>query len=311
MYSPALMFMQDIQRIKSASAEHNIVSKLDESMFQIEGFPGAAKAWIHLQKACRFHWNDKLELRDKQLEYYYKKTGFRKVELNETAINFVKGFIGAKGRQDLEGLATWTRKLQINFSSEMDRYRQYHNAELAKERYKEYIDVISNYFLAHHEYEQTITYARFKAPIVNGAVATSINFDATKMFYGSAFEMYGDHLDLLAALNNIYNNRPYDKMLNIDMTKYRQTDKARRPDCLNGMSALDFSYDEYDNSLRNASHHRWFRISEDRRKIEYRKGGTGDLYTLTYAEYTYRCNRLLIQLLILFAFEIEFFSLLG
>lgn len=308
MYSPAMAFMRDLQRIKGAAPTSISQSR---SVFQIEGFPGSAGAWKHLEKACLFHRKKNLNLREKHLEGYYEATSFPRLDFKDTVINFVRAFVGARARQGLEGLIEWKEELQKKFDGEMKRYSSYHNNDVAKERFKEYLDVISTYFAAHHEYEQTITYARFNSPIVVGTIATSANFELTKMFYGSAFEMYGDHFDLLAALNNISHDRPYDQLLNISLAKYRQTDKSKRPDCLKGTGGLDFFYEEYDSSLRNASHHRWIRISDDRRTIEYRNGGSGEKRVLSYAEYTFRCNKLFIQLLVLFAFEIEFFGLLG
>lgn len=40
----------------------------------------------------------------------------------------------------------------------------------------------------------------------------SSDFDKTKMYYGSTFEVLGSNLDIIAALNNIICRRAFDKM---------------------------------------------------------------------------------------------------
>ena len=56
---------------------------------------------------------------------------------------------------------------------------------------------------------------------------------------------------------------------------------------------------EYDNRLRNASHHRWLRLSDDRSEISFREGGNGAVRRLSYAEYLHHCCAITTQLMLL------------
>ena len=108
------------------------------------------------------------------------------------------------------------------------------------------------------------------------------------MFYGNAFEVLGSHLDVPAALNNIINCRPFDQMSAMDLKQFRTINKANRTNCFANNVELSWLVSEYDSSVRNASHHRWFKLDDTRRKISYRSGGTGALQHMTYAEYLMR-----------------------
>jgi hypothetical protein len=58
------------------------------------------------------------------------------------------------------------------------------------------------------------------------AVATSSDFDSTRMFYGNAFETLGSLLDLPAAVNNILLGRPFDQMATMTLAQFRTINKA-------------------------------------------------------------------------------------
>jgi len=124
------------------------------------------------------------------------------------------------------------------------------------------------------------------------------------MFYGNAFELLGSHLDIPAALNNIIAGRAYDQMEAMDLNKYRSLNKANRLGVFLADSEFLGLALEYDSMVRNASHHRWFKLNDSRTEITYRSGGTGALNKMTYAQYLTRCNRLIIQVMLLCCLEL-------
>lgn len=301
-YFPALELMQNfkkdilenLQKDQSAAPAHD---------YFIEGFPGAAKAWKHLEKACRFHRKENFDLRDRSLAAFRAETEFEEDEFDSTLFNFIECFLGPSGRQTTQDLSDWIKGIYKRYPEELKRFLKHYINDLQDERLKEYIEICSEYFSAHHEFEQTILYNRHNLKIPEDSAASSANFESTKMFYGNAFELLGSHLDIVAALNNIDQGRPYDQMQKMDLNKYREINKANRTECLKNNRILGYLFDEYDSTIRNASHHRWFRISDDRQIINYRSGGTGAKHSITYAEYTYRCNKLFLQLLAIFSLE--------
>lgn len=125
------------------------------------------------------------------------------------------------------------------------------------------------------------------------------------MFYGNAFEAFGDNVELLTAVNNLIENRPFDQLRSITFEAYRATDKAGRTKAFAGNSALAAVAGEFDNQLRNASHHGGMTFDRASGMIEYRagKGGQGEVETISYAAYLARSSRLFIQPMLVFRLE--------
>lgn len=136
-------------------------------------------------------------------------------------------------------------------------------------------------------------------------VAASSNFDLTRMFYGNAFEAFGDNVELLTAVNNLIEDRPFDQLRSITFEAYRTTDKAGRTKAFADNPALAAVAGEFDNQLRNASHHGGMTFDRVSGMIEYRagKGGQGEVETICYAAYLARSSRLFIQLMLVFRLE--------
>ncbi|MFI8611367.1 hypothetical protein ACIGFL_24005 [Pseudomonas sp. NPDC077649] len=302
-YFPAMELMHNFRGeiLKKLSEGKKIPPIRD---YLLEGFPGAARAWRHLEKACRFHRKGKHDLRDRNLAAFRAETGFKEDDFDSTLFDFIECFLGPSGRETTQKNSDWIKQIYKSHPDELKRFLKHYIEDLQDERLKEYIEICAEYFSAHHEYEQTILYNRHGIEIPEDSAASSANFELTKMFYGNAFELLGAHLDIIAALNNIDQGRPYDQMQKMDLKKYRSLNKANRTECLKNNPNLGSLFEEYDSTIRNASHHRWFRISDDRQVISYRSGGTGAKQSITYAEYTYRCNKLFLQILLVFSLEI-------
>ena len=167
------------------------------------------------------------------------------------------------------------------------------------ERLDGYIELLQEYFKGYGDFSQTLVYVKMDEPLAGDRHASSADFGATRMFYGNAFELLGSHLDMVAALFNIVEGRQYDQLSKISLANYRSINKANRTACFAGHAVLSRLAVEYDSSIRNASHHRWFKLDARRENISYRSGGTGALRTMSYAEYLYRCNKLLLQIMAL------------
>jgi len=165
------------------------------------------------------------------------------------------------------------------------------------------MDVFDHFFRAYDEFNQTLMYVRRQIALPVDPYAPSTDFGNTKLYYGEAFEVLGSHIDLLAAVNNVAAGRPFDKLSLISLRAYRGTDKGRRNDTLVSNPELAWLVKEYDNRLRNASHHRWLRLSHDRSELTYREGGNGAVRRLSYAEYLYRCCAITTQLMLLATLE--------
>ena len=177
---------------------------------------------------------------------------------------------------------------------------------LSEERGKRYFDLMKAYFAAFSEYGQVYFHVAKGIDVPDGNVASSTDFDATRMFYGNAYEAFTSSVDVLAYLNNLAMGRAFDEFQSLTREKYLALDKASRfnPFLMNApFTAL---CEETDNQLRNASHHGLFQFDAAMQTIRYRsgQGGTGPEQTLAYATYLVRCTRLFLQAMTLLRAEI-------
>jgi len=102
-------------------------------------------------------------------------------------------------------------------ATEYAKFIAHYDSDLKNERFEAYSEIFSEYFKAYGEFSQTFVYARHGQPLPKDTVATSSDFERTRMFYGNAFEVLGSHLDVPAAINNILCGRAYDQMNAMDL----------------------------------------------------------------------------------------------
>ncbi|MBO9741531.1 hypothetical protein J7432_21660 [Xanthomonas axonopodis pv. begoniae] len=168
-----------------------------------------------------------------------------------------------------------------------------------EDRMDQKMEVFDSFFRAYDEFNQAFLYVRRGITLPDNPYAPSTDFEHTRMYYGDAFEVFGSHIDLLAAFNNILLGRSFDQLELISLERYRGMDRGARNKTFAANPELAWLVEEYDNRLRNSSHHRWLRLSTDRSELSYREGGSGQLVRLSYAEYLFRCCAMTRQLMLL------------
>lgn len=270
----------------------------------VGGFAGSTESWQQIKKGLRFHRIGRLDLRDQQITPFLDEWKQEDRTIDNALFVFLGLLLGSHRNFVLgpldDQIELVIKKNEVEFQRLIDHY----DSDLKKDRFLAYEEIISDFFKSYDEFSQTLAFAANDDELAEEAVATSANFDSTKMFYGNAFELLGSHLDLVAAMNNILCGRDFDKMNAIDLKKYRTTDKAGRTKCFSQNAILSWFVDEYDSHIRNASHHRWFKMDEAKRNISYRSGGTGELRKMTYAQYIFKCNRMFIRIAALASWEL-------
>lgn len=273
------------------------------------GLPYATDNWRWMRNGYRFFRNGQIDLAKEQLRHVFGE------EVNDdsdifqrTLVKFFLRFLDPGGAQNLERAFRELDRVRDASPAAFVRIRD-EFAPLLWARMDEYVDVVDHFFRAYEEFNQTFLYVRRGLNLPEDPYAASTDFDNTKLYYGEAFEVLGSSLDLLAAVNNVSAGREFNQLQNITLATYRNSDKGRRSECLAASPELRWLVSEYDNSLRNASHHRWLRLSQDRSQISYRNGGDGELRTLSYADYLYRCGAITSQILLMASIEIKLFGL--
>lgn len=275
------------------------------------GLPRAADHWKLIQKALRFHRTGQTDLRDAQLNLLWGAHRKEGDGLDDAVFQFLGRMMSPRADALIGPPVEELRHMHRLNPSEASRLAEHYERGLMADRFQAYSDIFSEYFRGYTEFNQTLVYVRSGLSLPADAVATSSAFEQTRMFYGNAFEALGSHLDLPAAVNNIVAGRPYDQMKSMDLKQFRSLNKANRTNCFSDNAAMSWFVTEYDSTIRNASHHRWFKLDDSRRNIHYRSGGTGALHTMSYAEYLYRCNRLAVQLMVMACWELVFLQFAG
>lgn len=273
--------------------------------------PYAEKHWKTLKSALRFYNTNQLEKMQENIEKYWGKSNETDNSLEFALFTFLMRLMEPSTETWMSPLFTALEEARLLNKTEYDKLVSHYNSDLKKDRFESYSEIISDYFRAYGEFSQTLIYVRRQIELPENAIATSSDFDKTKMFYGSAFEVLGSNLDIIAALNNILCGRKFDKMEKMDLKKFRTINKANRTNCFIENNNLSDIVKEYDSTIRNASHHRWFKISNNHQEITYRSGGTGAIQKMSYAEYLTRCNKITMQLIRLMCLELKLIHLSG
>ena len=309
MYFPSLDLPKP--RIPIDPNPGQIGTEIRDVFVSLGGLPGATKYWKIIQKALRFHRIGRTGLRDAQLDLFWGADKEEQREVDDAVFEFLSRMLAPGGKVLLDAVVQELRLAHDMNKSEFFRLAEHYDRDLKVDRFQAYSDIFAEYFRDYTEFNQTLVYVCNALPLPTDALATSNSFQTSKMFYGNAFEILGSHLDLPAAVNNIIAGRPYDQMKAMDLKQFRTISKASRTNCFSENAALSSFATEYDSSVRNASHHRWFKLDDSRHNILYRSGGTGALHKMSYAEYLFRCNKLTIQLMLMACWELLFLQFSG
>lgn len=278
-----------------------------DKMMLLGGLPRAKEVWRQVRTAYRFHRTDQHERANAVLRELLGD-GFpdEEITIGQGLLSFIARILKPYGSVDIDALVSEASKIK---SDQREMHRLIEDfGQLKWERMDDKIEVLDHFFRAYDEFNQVFMYVRRKVDMPEDPFAPSTDFEHTRMYYGEAFEVLGAHIDILAASNNIIAGRPYDELASITLRKYRSADKGKRKETVAANPTLASIVDEYDNQLRNATHHRWVRLSHDRSVLRYRRGGNGDLVSLSYAEYLWRCCRITRQLMLLLALELIILS---
>ena len=270
-----------------------------DTAVHLGGVPYAQETWRNAQKVWRLHRSGRHELRDAQIDQFWANAEHDDRTLEGVLLSFFASFQSPREEQVIRPLLDVLDEAFKANPRELKRLGEDLTGRWIEDRVDGYIDLLQEYFKGYGDFSQTLVYVKMDEPLASDRHASSVDFDTTRMFYGNAFELLGSHLDLVAALFNIIDGRPYDQLSKISLANYRTINKANRAACFSGHAVLAKLTAEYDSAIRNASHHRWFKLDARRESISYRSGGTGALRTMSYAEYLFRCNRLLLQIMAL------------
>jgi hypothetical protein len=301
--------ISQIQAMGEAAKENGSLvdfSKVPRSLLGSRPFLRAnySEEWKHLQKAWSLARNDRTKLSERKVTegsaaYYSNEplTG-----LPDWVFRFSSYMSHPGYEQPFTDIMNALRPL-YGLSALQDFVPIYEGA--SQERGTRYFTVMKDFFSAYSEFGQAYLYATKHIPAPEHHTATSVDFDAVRMFYGSTYEHFTSLVDLFAMLNNMLSGHSYDTFQSLTLQEYRRLDKPARFGPFSSNGAFTAICSEADNHLRNASHHGSFVLDAATQVITYRsgKGGTGPEQQIAYSAYLERCVRIFLQTLTLFRVE--------
>jgi hypothetical protein len=177
---------------------------------------------------------------------------------------------------------------------------------IAEVRAERYFELMKEYFHGYDDFGQVHFHVVKGIDVPDESTVSSINFDATRMFYGSAFEAFASSVDILAYVNNLKAGRPFNQFEKLTQEEYLKLDKANRFEAFAPVPEFALMCEERDNQVRNASHHDGMRLERKTQTIRYRsgKGGSGPEHNMGYARYLARSVKLFLQAMTLLRLEI-------
>jgi hypothetical protein len=306
-----LMAMTDI-----AEKHGSLISVADipEGMFGQRPYRRAdyAEEWRLLKKAWSLHRRGQDHLAQKKIatasDLLYKSDPLH--DLLDWLWRFVL-FIGqpnyeAPFRDALEVIRPLMR------TSGFMEFAAYYN-NMAENRGERHFELMKEYFEGYDDFGQVHFHVVKGMDVPDANVVSSIDFDATRMFYGNAFEAFASSVDILAYLNNLKAGRPFNLFERLTQKEYLKLDKANRFEAFAAVAEFAAICVERDNQIRNASHHGGMRIERKTQTIRYRagKGGTGLEQRMSYATYLARSAKLFLQAMTLLRLEIMICHTMG
>jgi len=278
-------------------------SKLGERPYRRADY---AAEWKELRAAWNLHRNGKVVLSRAKIrsgtKSYYPSDALSdlpdwvwRMALQLTTPKFERQFIEA-----VDALKPILDK------AEFKRFSTDYGTKMTSTRALVYFKIMNSYFNAYADFAQVQFMIRGGIEIDNTLKVTSADFERTQMFYGNAFEAFGDLVNFLVFANNMLQGRPYDGFAQLTLKKYYELDKKARFNVLSGTPSFSALCIEADNQLRNASHHGGMSYDAADQIIIFHvgKGGQGAEQSISYAEYLGRCVTMFMQIMTLLRIEL-------
>jgi len=151
--------------------------------------PRSAEYWKFLKQALRFHNNGQTGLMEVQLNKLWELSADgafidwteEDKSLENTLFMFFQRIMQPSTTKWLNPLIDTIKKAAEINTNEMKELCFHYDHDLKSDRFESYSEIFSEYFKAYGEFNQTLLYVRLEQQLDTDKVATSTNFDLTKM----------------------------------------------------------------------------------------------------------------------------------
>jgi hypothetical protein len=125
---------------------------------------------------------------------------------------------------------------------------------------------------------------------------SSFDFEKLKQFYGNLFELLSESFIIPSCINNLLEGRNFDAFNSMDLDTYLKIDKANRYKPFYNNIILSILSEEFNNKLRNASHHGNISYDVNSRQILYCSGRPLKEYRMKSTEYLISVSKILVNI---------------
>lgn len=208
---------------------------------------------------------------------------------------------GQRAKEAMDAAATVSREHGERFA----KFAAYYWTNLRPKRRDRYFDIFRQHFEQFSEFGQVWVYVSAGRPLPAGFAASSQAFDATKMFYGNAYEVFTDLVETLALINNMASGRPFREFATATLADYHTWSKPSRLKPFEENAPFARLAEGFDNHLRNASHHVATTFDATTATIRYAVGrsGTAEIKSITYTEYLTKCCQAMSAIMAMLALD--------
>ena len=317
---PAMFVTESLMKHAEEKGFFNFDKATDESglfgkksIYVFDGIGGDSNLledWFVIEKSYSLYNSNMIDLMNEELKKYTRINDIYKFTsmIHSVLYDFLYRFISPNFLLYNEIKKNFS-KSKSKHKYEFKKFKNYYNSELQSIYWKNYIDIFSEYFKHFSEFNRLLlnTKIELHPDIGTESIFCPTNFNDVKMFYGNAYEYLTTHLTTFACINNINKNRKYDTFESMTLKKYNELNKDSKFNPLLNDVSFQLFCNEISSTLRNASHHKWFYIDDDKPGyLQFRSGGTGQLNAISYIDYIYKSNQLMMKLAIMAMVEIKF-----
>ncbi|PSU36576.1 hypothetical protein [Photobacterium phosphoreum] len=203
-------------------------------------------------------------------------------DINTYIEDFLNHFIGDFGLKVYEGLEKeWAKStnkkslIDFNKIQEVDEF-----------------EVFEEFFDLYTEFSQVYLYLNGGIEINKKNSSSSTDFNKTKKYYSSAYEVVAKLLYIPAGINNIIERGDANEFKSLkSLEVYMNNGNGNKLNCFLNNEELKYPKECYDNNIRNASFHNHMKFNAKKSKITYTKNNN-DVEHISYQDYLILCVKI-------------------
>lgn len=300
-YMPSLQYVMNFFEQNKKEILSLKEQKIDMRNYSLGG--DIKKRWQDVKKMYQFFLNEKEQLLIKHIQEYNTKYSTHSTTFSSILLNFINILIKKWRFKECEDLRNYLSKNHGSFSSDFKNYVVNDLGNLIKKIYFR----LDKFFKYSDQFGQVYLVAiGMQSAVEDDVIISTVQFNEINTFYGELFEDYGNFINFYAFINNIIDGRNFDmfKSTDLNISKFDGMNKANKINCFKDNTLLNTFILEYDNQLRNASHHNWITFNRQSQKIEFKSSDSSkSKVVITYYDYLIKCCNLLFQLVAVYMFE--------